>query len=647
MAGSLQPRVKTWVSTEDVTYSDLNAEFDNVLLAMQPLLIDDYSTNVTQMQVQTDPGDLGSESLATTLAGDIARLRFEIREIKGSDVTYWYEEPNTSLSDLRQLIGGDTATNRIASGAESASSSQLRVLIPDGSNDGFKIDATPTPFVYYINNIAYTISADVTVDGISKAPASNNTCLVDDTNAADGQETRFLGEYGTVINIDTAGSEITGLVGKTAGFKINNGADTEYFIAYVDSATQLSHARRGGFVDSTGAVIPRIVFSNNDTITLMKLTYIFATTAGAIALTYNEPVYSATQPSSPATGDYWYDLSTTAWKKFNGTAYEAANAILVGQTLQDATNCVAAVTFDQFTNHMDLNTIDLEWLSNTEVRVKNYGAEVVVFGTTIRYGDFRPRWDMTLNLDSGITEAASTTYYLYVKESGAVVISNLSPHDRRGDRKGYYHPTEVWRCVGKVDNNASSHLNAKALVAFSRTREAGFFSNDLEEVGTVKACFTTTPGPGWLVAEGASVSRFLYRTLYADGLLAIGDSCGTASGYVFSLPQTKGLFLRGRDNAAGNDPDAAGRIIVATGGATGDNVGSYQADVFRDHTHQSNVFYDGTAGTGGAGVNQALSAGAPAAHNSLVTLASAAGYTTSSETRPKNISAQYIVKVLA
>ena len=45
MAGSLQPRVKTWVSTEDVTYSDLNAEFDNVLLAMQPLLMDDYSTD--------------------------------------------------------------------------------------------------------------------------------------------------------------------------------------------------------------------------------------------------------------------------------------------------------------------------------------------------------------------------------------------------------------------------------------------------------------------------------------------------------------------------------------------------------------------------------------------------------------------------
>mgnify|MGYP001411707034 CR=1 FL=1 len=42
------------------------------------------------------------------------------------------------------------------------------------------------------------------------------------------------------ITIDTAGSEITSLVGSYAAFKINDGTNDEYFIAYVESSTKLS-----------------------------------------------------------------------------------------------------------------------------------------------------------------------------------------------------------------------------------------------------------------------------------------------------------------------------------------------------------------------------------------------------------------------
>lgn len=51
--------------------------------------VDDYSTNVGQMQTQTDPGENGSESQATTLAGELERLRFILAEMKGTQ--YWYE----------------------------------------------------------------------------------------------------------------------------------------------------------------------------------------------------------------------------------------------------------------------------------------------------------------------------------------------------------------------------------------------------------------------------------------------------------------------------------------------------------------------------------------------------------------------------
>jgi hypothetical protein len=69
-------RLTTWASLQDVTYSAFNAEFDNIITNFVPLMMDDYSTNATQMQVQTDPGESGTESLATTLAGELARIRF-------------------------------------------------------------------------------------------------------------------------------------------------------------------------------------------------------------------------------------------------------------------------------------------------------------------------------------------------------------------------------------------------------------------------------------------------------------------------------------------------------------------------------------------------------------------------------------------
>ena len=53
--------------------------------------MDDYSTNLAQMQIQTDPYPAQVESLATSLAGEFERLRFELHRMKGSPTgRYWY-----------------------------------------------------------------------------------------------------------------------------------------------------------------------------------------------------------------------------------------------------------------------------------------------------------------------------------------------------------------------------------------------------------------------------------------------------------------------------------------------------------------------------------------------------------------------------
>jgi hypothetical protein len=62
-----------------------------------------------------------------------------------------------------------------------------------------------------------------------------------------------------------------------------------------------------------------------------------------------------------------------------------------------------------------------------------------------------------------VTDAASTNYYAYVTDQGALKISNVSPHDRRHDLLGWYHPAKPWRCVAEIENDGSSNLDGSTL----------------------------------------------------------------------------------------------------------------------------------------------------------------------------------------
>lgn len=451
-------RLKTWGATEDVTAADLNAEFNNILDNLTPSYVDDYSANVLQMQTTADPGEVGTESQATTLAGELQRLRHMLKEITGEDK--WYESPTSSLAGLANALGTGLTDNRLVSGRVLSTSNQPAFLVPNGAARTVKVDGNPTNFLYYVNGIEYTIDADVTIENLTAAPASNNTCLINDANAADQWWTKIAGEDGSDIIVDTMGSEISALIGKFAAFKLNNGSADEYFLAYVKSSTALSKVRRGYFFDSTDAPVPRISFANNDTITLLKLTWVFAKSDETLTATYNNPVWSDDEPTSPAIGDYWFDISANKWKVYGVGSYSDANAILVGVCAQNTTACVAARSFEFFANYASLNTMEIIAESNTQVKSKLPGAQLSVFGEVIKADHNIRTWDMTLDLDSGVTEAASTFYYFYVTDTGDVKISDVKPFDRREDLQGYYHPHQSWRCVGSAFNNGSSNLES-------------------------------------------------------------------------------------------------------------------------------------------------------------------------------------------
>lgn len=156
--------------------------------------------------------------------------------------------------------------------------------------------------------------------------------------------------------------------------------------------------------------------------------------------------------------------------------------------------------------------------------------------------------------------------------------------------------------------------------------------------GTLAWYSGTSAPSGWLVGDGSAVNRTTYAALYAVTGNAFGQGDGSTT---FNLPDCEGRFIRGRDNAAGTDPDAGSRTAMATGGNTGDNVGSVQADAMQGHQHT----YTKEGGSGSYSGGIVGSEGGTNNTSSPVTDGVNGTPRTSSETRPKNFYMTCIIKI--
>lgn len=95
--GATFARVKTW-TTETLTDSDLNGEFDNILNNLTPAGIDDESAADAAMQATADPYPAAAISKPTSLQGELQRLRYLIKQITGE--TQWYIDPDNNIATL-------------------------------------------------------------------------------------------------------------------------------------------------------------------------------------------------------------------------------------------------------------------------------------------------------------------------------------------------------------------------------------------------------------------------------------------------------------------------------------------------------------------------------------------------------------------
>lgn len=193
-------------------------------------------------------------------------------------------------------------------------------------------------------------------------------------------------------------------------------------------------------------------------------------------------------------------------------------------------------------------------------------------------------------------------------------------------------PVKGGAIAGTLTSPTDGQANASLQALTNRTY---WLSLRLIPIGSILPYGGETAPDGFLLCNGASKLRAGstgYPVLYS----VIGTKYGTVNSSSFTLPDLRGQFIRGWDNGAGVDPDAASRTALNFGGATGDSIGTEQADAFEAHTHTVGR----TSGVPSApdevadGTNQDN-----APNTDMVT-----GSTGGNETRPTNVTVNFIIR---
>lgn len=107
---------ETYVDGDVLSAADYMADHQQHIDNQTPQGTDDYSANVTQMRTTVDTGDVNSESLATSLAGELERIRYALKHLKdtinGSAVLQWYDKSYSVVP-----ANGSVTTAKLATSA--------------------------------------------------------------------------------------------------------------------------------------------------------------------------------------------------------------------------------------------------------------------------------------------------------------------------------------------------------------------------------------------------------------------------------------------------------------------------------------------------------------------------------------------------
>lgn len=324
------------------------------------------------------------------------------------------------------------------------------------SSAGAYIDTRSVNFSYVANGTSKELTSvnSVTFTGLTLATsATTNQCVVNDAAFTGSLPfTKTEGEHNGYITIGTIGAAVSALDQTIQVFK--NTTSGEFFLTFVDTTgTKLIPLMRGIGSTARGAV------NTTEILALMKTSYLFLNVDGSTTYTtLNYPKYADSAPSGPTSGDWYFDFTANVWYRYSGSAWVAIDAHFVGFAWCDFGACagVENMDFDKAWKP-DLNC-KIEYLSASKTRIKM--SKINVAGTNIEFPMAREiDLDLSASADreSGVSEAASTLFYIYCDKFFKMRYSDVCPRPK-DKRQGFYHPKYYWRCIGAVYNDGSSNI---------------------------------------------------------------------------------------------------------------------------------------------------------------------------------------------
>ena len=159
------------------------------------------------------------------------------------------------------------------------------------------------------------------------------------------------------------------------------------------------------------------------------------------------------------------------------------------------------------------------------------------------------------------------------------------------------------------------------------------------------------PVPGYLLCNGAVIDGAAEGGKYSALVSALGNTWGNGGNasnpQLVNLPDLRGVFLRGVNGSATDgysDPEPNTRGARKPGGNTGNNVGGFQMDQIKDHSHSYfDIFWSEFNGTVAVPESRGLS-GATDFDNKGWQVSRTTGGWNGTETRGKNVYVAYLIK---
>jgi microcystin-dependent protein len=268
--------------------------------------------------------------------------------------------------------------------------------------------------------------------------------------------------------------------------------------------------------------------------------------------------------------------------------------------------------------------------NNFSARISNNGA-VSLTSENLSFIDSVVRngpGDVTVNFKSGFF---SVLPYITLKADDTSIHATPSSLSLNSVR---VYTTEANATNGFYDRNFTIMASRQGS-DYKEYTDSVVVTRDDSDIGSIQAFGTDTAPNNYLYCDGSTVSRSIYSDLFDT----IGTNFGSGDGSTtFHLPDFRGNFARGQDDGVGNDPDAGSRVASNSGGNTGDNVGSWQDDQYKSHTHGFSI-------NGGTNANAGAN---PRQFHSTSTYWNTSSFTTNgsggNETRPNNVNVRYYIK---